>query len=183
MRLFAGIELPPDARAVFANVQERLRDAGLDARYDPPENLHLTLAFLGNVEDERLGEISQALAGAAQRSAPFAMTFDRLGAFPHERRPRIVWIGPRAQPAQFRELAAAVRSEFAGLGFSFEDDAVAHVTIARIKGGGTHPVPLLEPARTQIEVARIALFESLSDGSATRYEIRARAPLGSGSPA
>lgn len=178
MRCFAGIQLSPDIRAVCAGIQERLRAAALDARYDPPENFHLTLAFLGNVEDGRLDELSGTLRGAAKRCAPFTLTFDRLGAFPNERRPRIVWVGSRAHPAAYRELAAAVRGAYVDLGFSFDDDAIAHVTIARIKGGAERPVPLIDLEPAAMAIREVALFESLSENGCTHYAVRSRATLG-----
>ena len=104
-------------------------------------------------------------------------TLDRIGAFPNERRPRIVWIGSRAQDARFRRLALSARSAYGDLGVSFDDDTIAHVTIARIKGAGQRPVPMLDVAPIGVHVGRIVLFESIPDGATTRYAIRADAPL------
>ena len=177
-RLFAGIELDARARATCVGAQSRLREAAYEARYEPPEKLHVTIAFLGNVETVRVPGIEAALDDVATHTPPFTLSLDKLGAFPHARRPRIVFIGSRAQGAPFRTLAATLRLRFEAMGFTFADDAVMHVTIARTKGRSTRPLPLLDIAATELAVGAIALFESLPDKQTTRYVVRRSAPLG-----
>jgi len=175
-KLFAGIELDKRVRAQCASVAERLAAQGLDARYEAAEKLHITLAFLGWVDPGQVEPIRDALSAAAGTAPPFTLTLDSIGAFPHERRPKIVWIGARDQGAPYRRLAYGTRAAFEPLGFAFDKDAVAHVTIARVKGGRAH-LPILDVAPMHLHVTEIALFESLPDGQTTRYEVRARASL------
>jgi RNA 2',3'-cyclic 3'-phosphodiesterase len=172
MRLFAGFELDQATRDGCMRVQDRLRVANFDARYEPAEKLHVTLAFLGRVDREQLGEVEAILDQVAGDQRSFDLTLDKMGAFPHERRPRVIWIGSRAQGTPFRTLATALRERYAAMGFSFEDDVVAHVTIARVKGGSARPLPLLDVATMQLRVVRLALFESLPDKQTTRYVVR-----------
>ena len=175
-KLFTGIDLPPSVRAACNDVTERLRSTGLDARFEPPEKLHITLAFLGWVEPESIEAIRNALARAAQSAEPFEMTLDKFGAFPHERKPRVIWIGASEQGAPLRELSRAVRANYEALGFTFEKNAVAHVTIARVKGGDAH-LPVLDVKPMKLAVRDLTLFESIPAGPTTRYEVRARYPL------
>jgi 2'-5' RNA ligase len=175
-KLFAGIELDKRVRAQCAKVAARLLAQGIDARYEAPEKLHITVAFLGWVDAEQVGPIRDALDLAAGAVRPFTLTLDTLGAFPHERRPKIVWIGSRDQGAAYRALAYGARHAYEPLGFNFDKDAVAHVTLARIKGGRAH-LPMLEIAPMHLHVTELALFESLPAGPTTRYEVRHRAPL------
>jgi RNA 2',3'-cyclic 3'-phosphodiesterase len=172
MRLFAGIELDAATRDACVAVQDRLRTAGFDARYEAAEKLHITLAFLGRVDDGRLDDVIATLAEVASRHVPFDLTLDKVGAFPHERRPRVIYVGTRAAGAPFRALATELRERYGALGFSFEDDVVAHVTIARVKGGALRPVPMLDLAPQALHIARLALFESLPDKHTTRYVVR-----------
>ena len=176
-RLFAGIELGDAARAACADVASALTKTGFAAKYESPDKLHVTLAFLGNVAPERTPETISALEAAAA-VPPFALAFDKLGAFPHERRPRVVYIGSREQGPAFRSLSSALRGTYAALGFAFDDDAVAHVTIARTKDP-QRPLPLVEFTPINIVVERVTLFESLFDKArnTSRYEIIATAPL------
>lgn len=180
-KLFAGIELDKRVRAKCASVAARLHAQGLDARFEPPEKLHITLAFLGWVGAEQVEPIRDALTAAASAAPPFTLTLDTIGAFPHERRPKIVWIGSRDQGAPYRRLAYSARNAFEEIGFSFDKDAVAHVTIARVKGGHAH-LPMLDVKPMHVHVTDIVLFESIPAGPTTRYEVRHRAPLNANAP-
>lgn len=177
-RLFVGIALDEPARAACAAAIDALRRTGLVARFEEVDKLHVTLAFLGNVDVSRSSGVEAAMEAAVRGHAPFEVTLDKIGAFPHERRPRIVYVGAREQGAPFRELAGAVRAEYARLGFSFEDDSVVHVTVARIKEP-RRPLPLVDVPPARLAIRELALFESLFDKEAntSRYEVRARAAL------
>jgi 2'-5' RNA ligase len=179
-RLFAGVELDDGARAACCVVSEILRATGFDARYEAAGKLHVTLAFLGNVSASQADAIAGALREAAGQQAPFELRLDKLGAFPHERKPRVVYIGSREQGAPFRGLAHAVRRAFSLLGFSFDEDPVAHVTIARVKEP-RRALPLVEFAPVVLRIAALSLFESLFDAGqkTSRYEVTDVATLAS----
>lgn len=177
-RLFVGIALDESARASCAAISEQLQKTGYAAKYEAPEKLHITLAFLGWVEPERYEETLAALSDAARRTKTFSVTLDKLGAFPHERKPRVVYVGAREQGASFRALARAVRELYGALGFEFNNDPVAHVTIARVKPP-QRPLPLIEGAPIPLQIETLTLFESLPDPArkTSRYETIAQAPL------
>src|SRR5271156_443145 len=92
-RLFVGIALDDATRAACADAAARLRACDFAARYEDPAKLHVTLAFLGNVEATRVDEIENAARAAAGGCTHFEITLDKLGAFPHERKPRVVYVG------------------------------------------------------------------------------------------
>ena len=175
-RLFAGIELDGAARDACAAVAARLLATGFEAKYAQPESLHVTLAFLGNVDPSRCDGLAEALAGA--RGPRFELRLDRLGAFPHERRPRIVFVGARDQGPHFRDLTRRVRDVYRGAGFTFEGDPLAHVTIARAKES-RRPLPMLEVAPIPLAVSAVALFESIfeEERNGSRYDVLFRLPL------
>lgn len=177
-RLFVGVMLDESARAACVAAAAALRRTGFAARYEEAEKLHLTLAFLGNVDVRRYDAVASALHAAAVRCASFAISLDKLGAFPHERKPHVVFVGARDQGTPFRTLAQSVRDAYLALGFTFKDDSVAHVTIARDKEA-RRALPLIEFAPVAIRVDRTTLFESLFDKerNTSRYEIRATAFL------
>jgi 2'-5' RNA ligase len=171
-RLFVGIQLDEASRAACASISEGLQRIGFAAKYEAAGKFHVTLAFLGNVEAHQVDAIATALDGAAAQTAPFALTLDKIGAFPHERRPRVVYIGAREQGSPFRELAQSVRGAYAALGFQFHDDSVAHVTIARVKDP-REPLRSIEFAPIGFDVSSLSLFESVFDPKAntSRYEL------------
>lgn len=130
------------------------------ARWVPKENLHLTLAFLGRVEDERVGEISAAVADALQGHVDFAVRLGALGAFPSVKRARVVWAGLDDPTGGLAGLADSVGAALEPLGFQREARAFRpHVTLARLKTPGQVDVSeTLEPIAFPVE--RISLFES-----------------------
>jgi 2'-5' RNA ligase len=183
-RLFVGIALDQVSRTKCCAVAGALRATGFAARYEGGDKLHVTLAFLGNVAASHYDSIGESLAQSARGCAPLTLQLDKIGAFPNERRPRVVYIGSRAQGPAYRALASGVRSAYARLGFSFKEDPVAHVTIARAKEA-SRPLPLLEVTPIALAVTAISLFESIFDPKAktSRYEILERAPVGGTSEA
>jgi RNA 2',3'-cyclic 3'-phosphodiesterase len=178
-RLFVGIALDEHARTACAAVAQELRESGFSAKYEAPAKLHVTLAFLGFVDSGRIDTIAAELTSCAARSSPFEVRLDKLGAFPHERRPRVVYVGARQQGASFRALAADLRDRYAALGFEFKNDAVAHVTIARTKAS-KRTLPLIEFSPFLLRIASLVLFESLPDpaNKTSRYVVTQRAGLG-----
>jgi 2'-5' RNA ligase len=181
VRLFAGIELDDPARAACGGVIEELRRGGFAAKFEALEKLHVTVAFLGNVEAGRRDEIVGALERTAAATAPFRLSLDKVGAFPHERKPRIVYVGAREQGRDFRMLCTRLRGAYAELGFSFKQDAVAHVTVARAKEP-LRPLPLVEVSAVSMNVCTLTLFESIHDQAknTSRYEVAERRALACG---
>ena len=155
-----ALALPAAVKDELARAIASLEQHVAGARWVPKENLHLTLAFLGRVDDERVGEISSAIAAAVERHVDFTVRVGELGAFPSVRRARVVWAGLDDPTTGIAGLAESVGEALEPLGFPREKRAfAAHVTLARLKT--PHPVALnerLEPISFPVE--RISLFES-----------------------
>jgi len=130
------------------------------ARWVPKENLHLTLAFLGRVDDERVAEVSNAVGDAVAEHVDFTVRLGELGAFPSTKRARVVWAGLDDPTNGLAGLADSVGESLEPLGFPREARAFrSHVTLARVK----NPAPVrldevLSPISFRVE--RISLFES-----------------------
>ncbi len=167
VRLFAGIPLDDAARSYVAAAVAALRQDGVRARWVPPANWHVTLAFLGDVDDDRYGEIAAAFHTVVGQ-ASLALGLSCVGAFPSNKRPRVLWVGGE-QSAEFDATAKAVRAAFAPLDFHFDDgDLQAHVTVGRANGAPMLLAPRLE-APLAMPVMRIALFESVREPAGVRY--------------
>lgn len=178
MRLFVGIALDAATRSACTDVQRSLQRAGFAAKLEDPDKLHVTLAFLGNVEESRYATIAAAMEAVATASAPLAVTFDKVSAFPNERKPRIVYVGSRDQGAAFRALAHGLRDAYTAMGFEFRDDPVAHVTIARVKDPH-RPLPLVDIVPVRLDAGELTLFESVFDKekNTSRYGCSATSKL------
>jgi RNA 2',3'-cyclic 3'-phosphodiesterase len=176
-RLFVGIEIDENARRAFADVAERLRKRFSNLRFVDPDNYHLTLVFLGNVADDALAPIEAALPRIASRHRRFQVTFERLGAFPHERKARIIYVGCRGAPAEYRRLALDANREMNALGYGDEKDDVPHVTLARVVERKRFRLPMFDVSPTCITIESLTLFESVPRDGKTFYETRASVRL------
>jgi 2'-5' RNA ligase len=127
MRCFVAIDLPDDLRQMLARLV-----AGIGGvRPTPPQQLHLTLAFLGEVEEPTVALLGRELAAIA--GEPFTVPLRGCGCFPDRRRPRVLWAGLEPVPRLgrlYREVAAAVGR----CGITLEERSFTpHITLARLK--------------------------------------------------
>jgi RNA 2',3'-cyclic 3'-phosphodiesterase len=175
-RLFIAADIDQSARAACASVAEHVRAAGWPARWVAPENYHLTVAFLGGVDDECVAAAAAAAHDAAARVRAFDVPLDTVGAFPNARKPRVAWVGPAVEVPAFRALCDTVRRALAALGFTFKPYADAHVTLAR--SDGRIAMPVVEPPRIVPQhIAELTLYESFTERTGTRYAAIRRSPL------
>jgi 2'-5' RNA ligase len=130
MRLFVGLDLPPEVVRNLEALLERLRPTAR-IQWSPPANLHVTTKFIGQWPEERLEELKAALA-ALPSHAPIPVRIRRVGFFPNPHSPRVFWCGVEA-PA-LEALAADTDRATASLGVESEKRAFSpHLTLARIK--------------------------------------------------
>lgn len=134
MRLFYCVELPAEVRATLARGIRPLQIRIRGATWVAEDNLHLTLRFLGDVGEDFLPALRDLGAAVAAGIAPFDLPLERLGAFPHPGRARVVWAGPTADSAPFAILAQRIEEDVQALGFPPERKlALPHVTLARLR--------------------------------------------------
>lgn len=145
----------------------------------PRDNFHLTLSFLGHVADERVAEIGDVLGGAVRGLVDFATYLDGFGAFPSERRARVLWAGIADPAGGLAGVADAVGDALEPLGFPRELRPFrAHVTLARLRT----PAPVRFPADlalppTPVPVERVTLFQSRLKRPAPAYHALAEYPF------
>jgi 2'-5' RNA ligase len=179
-----AVLLPEDVRAALADAAARLRAAAPDVAWVAPEHLHVTLKFLGQVDEARLSALAGALATAARGGPAFEARVVGLGAFPSAGRPRVLWAGVRDGAQALAALAARVEAACVGLGFAPETRPfAAHVTLGRVRSPRRAPrlADLLDAAAREelgrLRVERVTLMESRLSPHGARYLERASAPL------
>ena len=188
IRAFIAIDVPPEVKNHLRSASAALGSLDLDARPAPVSSIHLTLRFLGNVEESRVPGIGDAIRRCAQRVPPFALEVRNLGAFPSRKRPRIVWAGV-AGDGVLERLHRFLELELQELGFDRERKKFRpHLTLLRLKssrnlkrlssyleteGQGTEPV--------SFPVRRVHLYESRLSSRGARHEKLVTAEL-AGSP-
>ena len=156
-----------EARAFAGQLADRLIRAGVAARFERPEKLHCTLAFLGAVPVERVAAYADALSGAAARCAPFSLALDRLSGFPDERHPRLLWLGCAEPAPGYDECAKTTREAFEALGSHLPDDSQPHVTLCRCRRPLAGMPDIGPVSRFVMPVSEIVLCESIPDGETT----------------
>jgi 2'-5' RNA ligase len=142
MRLFVALEIPAAVRDNLAAQMGELRDLSAQVadscpRWVRPENLHVTLKFIGEVPPAKLEGIRHALA-AIHSDTPMDLHFRGLGFFPNEQFPRVLWAGIEAA-ANLPSLAANIESALETQGIARDNRAFTpHLTLARFEPPGTH---------------------------------------------
>ncbi len=187
MRLFVAVDPSDEVRARIAAAAKSVAAIAPRARWVRPESLHLTLFFLGSVEDERVADISKAVGRAASRSPPFCFSVTGIGTFGRERHPKILWAGITGDAGALVALQAAISEELVALGFAAEDRAFApHLTLARagVRDGDGD----LAAARDTLDgldagastVGEVILYRSETPRGGAVYTPLLRAPLAGG---
>ena len=134
IRLFVAIELPAGVRQRLADVANELRAQGLERlRWVKPENIHITLKFLGETPADRQPQIEDALRAAAEGVASHELTLGALGKFGGRQNPRVLWVDVRGDVDALKALQKRVDGKIATLGFPADDRPfAAHLTLARV---------------------------------------------------
>jgi 2'-5' RNA ligase len=142
MRLFAAVRLSVEMKSALLQCQEEMRRQGVSGNFTRPENLHLTLAFIG--ETERAAEARRALEGI--RLPAFSMALDGIGRFSS-----LWWAGIGENPS-LQELARQAQEQLRAWGFSIERRPFQpHITLVR-QAVSSRPIRVQPPAAlTQVE--------------------------------
>lgn len=183
-RLFVAIPLPRDVAGEAASIVPPLPGA----RPVAPELMHLTLAFLGQVGEERVADVTASARAAAGTMGPFPVELRSVGRFPEHGRPSVVWLGtsPKAADAIVR-LGASVRAELLRHQVPFDPKPLrAHVTLARIRDRSGDDearaiVAAVNAARVPRDLSFVAsavhVMESRLSREGPLYSSRAELPL------
>jgi 2'-5' RNA ligase len=140
LRCFIAVHIPGDIRqAIGRSLAGLYKGVGRSTvRWVAPENIHLTLKFLGDVSPSALDLLQEMLTAEAARHSPFQMRVETLGVFPNLKRLRVSWVGLEA-PESLAVLQRGVEAAMARLGYPPEDRAFSpHLTLGRVQD---HVVP------------------------------------------
>lgn len=134
-RSFIAIESNEKVRDSLKMIQGQLEKTGADLKTVKPENIHLTLKFLGDVSESKLDEVKKLLEDISKPD-PFEMEINGLGIFPRPSFIRVIWAGVSNGSEEAKLLRRELDKRLRSLGFSEEDkDFTPHLTIARVKSG------------------------------------------------
>ena len=171
MRLFLAVELPPVVREQLASLQAALRATCGGWRWVRAENIHLTLRFLGELDAAGDAACREAWREAAGQFRRFRVRLEEMGRFPASGRPRVLWVGVRAEPPnRLLQLAGALEEAARRRGFEPEARPYRpHLTLAR---AGPRPrlpdLDRVEPGPAAA-VDEVVLFQSRLGPGGARY--------------
>jgi 2'-5' RNA ligase len=134
IRSFIAIEVPGELKRWIVDIQAQFRaERGASVNWARAEGIHLTLKFLGDVEQELLPKIEQALVEIADRIPPIELKTTTTGGFPNLRRPKVLWLGLEAGDELYR-LQEDIDAALFKLGFPKEDRRFhPHLTVGRVR--------------------------------------------------
>lgn len=176
IRAFIALPINDSVRDRLAGVEVKLKETGAHVGWVSPNNIHLTLVFLGDVFASQLPSVSAVLDDAAREFAPFEVSVSGLGFFGGERSPRVVWAGVEDASGCLEPLQKRIAEGVRGLGFKLEDRPFrAHLTLGRVRSrlGVDGLTSLLRSARNtgfgSVAMERLLLVQSHLEHQGVRY--------------
>jgi RNA 2',3'-cyclic 3'-phosphodiesterase len=133
MRVFIAIELPTEVKVALTALQNDLRQARAAVAWSRPDNLHLTINFIGEVEADQLPIITNACIDAAASVPPFSLQLNDTGVFPNVRQPKVLWVGLTGEMDKLQSLHRILEDNLYAAGFAKETRAYhPHLTLGRV---------------------------------------------------
>lgn len=137
MRVFVAIDIDEKIRKALGELQKKLADSANirkgDAKWVGPEAMHLTLKFLGEIEDEKTVEVCNVVKNVASRFKGFELEIKQVGSF-GGKSARVLWVGTSEQGDTMRQLQKEIDEKLAGIGKPEQErEFTGHLTLCRIR--------------------------------------------------
>ena len=168
-RLFVGIPLPDDIRRRLAGLQTGV--AG--ARWVAPENLHVTVKFLGDVKESVIEDIRKCVETTASKFSPFVMGLSHIGFYPSSDKPRVIWLSSDGGEDQLLDMFQELENCLEYLGIDRDSRTFSpHLTIGRVKRHRMIAIPDILPEfeHVSFKVTGLSLIKSTLTPEGPRYE-------------
>lgn len=180
-RLFVAAHLPEKIKDSLITWIHRIQAKfpGENLRYSPKENLHITLKFLGSVEEKMIPDLVSVLASSVENIEKFELQLENVGVFPNEQTPRVLWVGVSGNTERLKDLAQTIEERCADLGFPRENRPFSpHLTLIRTpkksqKSSGHKLLQIASketfPPTPLFSVDQIHLMESILSAQGSKY--------------
>lgn len=134
IRSFIAIDIPRNIKDIISEIQYDLKKSEADVKWVKPDIIHLTLKFLGNIEEGQVEEIKKSMIQSASGIGPFSMRLTDIGVFPNIKYPRVIWVGLEEESGRLLSLQERIEENLGPLGFDPEGRKFSpHLTIGRVK--------------------------------------------------
>ena len=186
MRTFIAIELPEDIRNILSDIQNELKQTRADVKWINPKNVHLTLKFLGEIEQDLVKKINPIIDEIAKRSPCSNLYLSNLSAFPKIQYPRVIWVGVTNDQGVI-EIAKDLEKQLIKIGIPAESRPfTTHITLGRVRSGLNRKVLVeklellnksLLSRQPEFKVYDLTLFKSTLTPQGPIYEVIFRCPF------
>jgi len=183
IRTFIAINIDNNTRNNISKIQNRFKASQVDIKFVNPNNIHITLLFIGNVRLNQTAEILKLLKISILKIKPFKILPSNLGCFPNNKIPRILWVGIDNGKEHLIELNRQLSSQLKYFYIKEKKDYQPHITIGRIKtnkNAGEIKKILLNPIEQlfqPIEVRSISFMKSTLTQYGPKYGTIAKLDL------
>lgn len=178
IRTFIAIELSKETQENLSQIIKELKSSGADVKWVKPENIHLTLKFLGETKISLIENINKILKETAEQFEKFDFQLNELGAFPKIQSPRVIWVNAFEPTGIIAKIVSMLEEWLEKLGFAKERREFApHITIGRVKSseGRINLVDKLKTTKISSpliqEANKLTLFKSTLMPSGPIYEV------------
>mgnify|MGYP001033121551 CR=1 FL=1 len=185
IRSFLAIELPKTIQKKIEEIQEDLKSSRADVKWMNPENIHLTLKFFGNIEESKIDPIVKSIEGTTRKVSRFSLKVRGMGAFPHLKNPRVIWIGLVDGKEVLADFQKQLEKTLEEIGFQPEERSFhPHLTMGRARSpkGRNELIGRIEKYREEelgdFQVERVVLFKSDLRPSGPIYTLLREVKLG-----
>jgi 2'-5' RNA ligase len=185
IRTFVAVDLDKAVRHRTVELQETLKESGTEVKWVEPENLHVSLLFLGEVDEREIVDVCRIVAETAGQHASFTIRVETAGCFPNPRRPRVLWVGVGEGKEALCTIHDDLGTALLDLGFRREERKYSpHITLGRVKSD--RPTESLASALAQqagwkcgeIQVEEVLVMGSKLTPQGPEYTVLSRAKLG-----
>jgi 2'-5' RNA ligase len=184
IRAFIAVDIGEGIRRELDELQRKLKKVHANVRWVKPRNIHLTLAFLGELPPEKIDAVKQGLDRACEQLAAFEIEACGFGFFGRRSHPRVIWAGVSDCPP-LTELQGRIVQNLNDAGIEFDKKPFTpHLTLGRVRGIDRHIEPLLEKIGKYSELClglnhidRVELLQSRLTPAGAEYAVLHRALL------
>jgi RNA 2',3'-cyclic 3'-phosphodiesterase len=184
IRSFLAIELPKSFRLECERIITALKKTGADVKWVRPDNIHLTVKFLGNISEDAVPRLAHDVGQAVGRYAPITLRLQKTGVFPNPNKPRVIWLGLDGHIERLTRFKTDVEQAASLSGFEPERRPFQpHLTLGRMRSGHNRPELLdaltkLNPVALEFTAPEIVLVKSDLKPTGAVYTTLQRLPLG-----
>lgn len=178
IRTFIALPIPDDVKAALGEAINRLRTKNRSVRWVKPEGLHITLKFLGDIEEKSVGPLGADLDRVASQYPELSLTLSMFGAFPNVKRPRVVWVGLSGDVEDLVRLSGDIDRACLAYGIACEKRPFSgHITLGRLKAPTVVDLAM-NPVEGKFGASEVLLYKSVLLPSGAQYTVLHRSPLG-----